>query len=75
MAKKNKNVLKRIIIVKQIVDKYYEPGNQSKSKASVYRKVVRDMYPMSEVTFRRYMSTDVEKELSKIDDGQLRLDL
>lgn len=71
--KRNKNVLKRIAIVQRIVEEHYEPGNYSKSQVQVLRNVLMKCYPMSERSLRRYMNTDVEQELAKHDDGQLRL--
>lgn len=72
--KRNKNVLRRIAIVQDLVNQHYEPGNQSKSQVQVLRNVLMKCYPMSERSLRRYMNTDVEQELTKFDDGQLKID-
>ncbi|MFT4168028.1 MAG: hypothetical protein QM653_02765 [Dysgonomonas sp.] len=72
--KRNKNVLRRIAIVQDLVNQHYEPGNQSKSQVQVLRNVLMKCYPMSERSLRRYMNTDVEQELAKLDDGQLKID-
>jgi hypothetical protein len=73
-VKKNKNVLRRIAIVQGIVNEHYKPGDQSKSQVQVLRNVLMKCYPMSERSLRRYMNTDVEQELAKLDDGQLKID-
>lgn len=71
---RNKNVLKRIAIVQQIMEEHYEPGNQSKSQIQILRNVLMKCYPMSERTLRRYMKVDVKEELEKADpDGQMKL--
>lgn len=72
--KRNKNVLRRIAIVQEIVNEHYEPGNQSKSQVQVLRNVLMKCYPMSERSLRRYMNTDVKEELAKLDDGQMKID-
>jgi hypothetical protein len=68
------NVLKRMLIVQDMVTELYEPGNQSKSKAQAYRKHINKLYPMGERTFWRYMGTDVEKEMKKATHNQLVLE-
>lgn len=65
---RNKNVLKRIAIVQEIVNEHYEEGNQSKCQVQVLRNVLSKCYPMSERSMRRYMKTNVEEELSKLKD-------
>lgn len=72
--KRNKNVLRRIAIVQEIVNEHYEPGNQSKSQVQVLRNVLMKCYPMSERSLRRYMNTDVKEELAKLNDGQMKID-
>ncbi|MDR2652800.1 MAG: hypothetical protein LBC68_10910 [Prevotellaceae bacterium] len=52
---KTKNAIERAIIVRQIVEQYYEAGNQAKSKIQIYRNVIRKLYPISESTFWRYL--------------------
>lgn len=77
MTARKENLLKRIENVQQIVEKNYEPGNQSKCKLQVYRQNVMAIYPMSERTFWRYMNTDVNAKKNKDqqdDPGQLKLD-
>lgn len=73
-TKRNKNVLRRIAIVQDLVNQHYEPGNQRKSQVQVLRYVLMKCYPMSERTLRRYMKVNVKKELEKNDpDGQMKL--
>lgn len=74
MKGKNKNVLKRIEIIQQIVNEKYEEGNQSKSKRQVWRHHINRMYPMSERTFYNYMGTDVKKEMKKAEHGQMKIE-
>lgn len=71
---RNKNVLIRIAIVQDIMDRHYEPGNQSKSQVQVLRNILMKSYPMSERTLRRYMKTDVRKEQKELLNGQLILE-
>lgn len=62
---KNKNVLKRIQKVQEIMKEHYEPGNQRKSQIQVLRNILSKSYPMSERTLRRYMKTDLKLEMRK----------
>ena len=62
---KNKNVLKRIQKVQEIMKEHYEPGNQRKSQIQVLRNILNKSYPMSERTLRRYMKTDLKLEMRK----------
>jgi len=50
------NLQKRKENVRRIVMKNYEPGNQRKCKLQVFRNIIKEIYPMSERTFWRYMS-------------------
>lgn len=68
------NTLKKIELVQQIVGDNYEPGNQQKCQIQALRNVVRHVYPMSERTFRRYMSVDVEEVRKKQLNGQMILE-
>lgn len=52
----NTNLQHRIEKVSEIVEKYYEPGNQRRSKIQALRNEVMKIYPMSERTFWRYMA-------------------
>lgn len=74
MERKNINKLRLYQLVQEMVDKHYEPGNQSKSKAQAYRQHIIKVYPMSERTFWRIMGTDVEKEMKKATHNQLVLE-
>lgn len=69
---RNKNILKRIAIVQEIMEQHYEQGNQSKSQVQVLRNVLMKNYPMSERTLRRYMKVDVKKEQEKLVGSQLK---
>lgn len=69
---RNKNILKRIAIVQEIMEQHYEQGNQSKSQVQVLRNVLMKNYPMSERTLRRYMKVDVKKEQEKLVGNQLK---
>lgn len=77
MTTRKENLLKRVGNVQRIVEESYEPGNQNKCKLQAYRRSVMAIYPMSERTFWRYMSTDAstQKDKGQQDDpGQLKLD-
>lgn len=67
------NTLKRIMLVQNLANEFYEPGNQSKSKAQAYRLHINKVYPMGERTFWRYMGTDVKKEMQDAQHGQMIL--
>ena len=67
------NVIKRVMIVQNIVAEHFEPGNQSKSKAQAYRKYISRIYPMGERTFWRYMGMNVKEEMRNAQHGQLTL--
>lgn len=62
MTTGKENLLKRIEIVKRLVDESYEPGNQQKCKLQVYRRNVMPVCPISERTFWRYLNADVNKK-------------
>jgi hypothetical protein len=73
---RNKNTLRRIAIVQDIMKKNYEPGNQSKCQRQVLRNILMKCYPISERTMRRYMKVDISKELAADkpkDDGQMEI--
>lgn len=67
------NTLKKVELVQKLVGENYEPGNQQKCQIQALRNVVRHVYPMSERTFRRYMSLDVEEARKKALKGQMEL--
>jgi hypothetical protein len=48
-------VVERALIVKGIVDRYYESGRQDRNLSWVYRNVVRKQIPISYRTFFRYL--------------------
>lgn len=61
------NTWKRALIVKHLVDEYFEPSNQSKCLCQVWRLVVLKYYPCSIATFYRYITyaTAVEGFIGK----------
>ena len=67
------NVIKRAMIVQNIVAEHFEPGNQSKSKAQAYRQHINKVIPMGERTFWRYMGMNVKEEMRIAQHGQLSL--
>lgn len=67
------NVIKRAMIVQNIVAEHFEPGNQSKSKAQAYRQHISKLIPMGERTFWRYMGMNVKEEMRNAQHGQLSL--
>lgn len=56
------NRLKKARIIAEIVKKHYEPRRQNRSLYWVWRNIVCEQYPMSEMTFRRYIKI-AKKEL------------
>jgi len=62
MSAGKENLHNRIEIVKRIVNDNYEQGNQKKCKLQIYRFVVKPAYPMSERTFWRYISANLDKK-------------
>jgi len=67
----NTNLQQRIEKVFEIVEKYYEPGNQRKSKIQALRNEVMKIYPMSERTFWRYMAAANKAKEETEDSEQL----
>jgi hypothetical protein len=57
---KNATTFRKIKMVQDIVNEYHEPGNQSKSMRRIFRKKVYPVLPMSERTFERYMSVNID---------------
>jgi len=64
---RKRNQLKRYAIIQSKVAELYEEGNQSKSKAQAYRRFISIHYPVSERTFWRAMGTDVEREMTELE--------
>lgn len=62
MGKMSENLWRRIERVQKLVYENYEPGNQSRCKLRAYRRYVLQVYPISERTFWRYMSVDIDAE-------------
>ena len=58
---RNKNTLKRAAIIQGIISENYERENLSKCKAQIFRNIIHKQYPMSERTFRRYLSIDTNQ--------------
>lgn len=58
---KYENLIKRIKLVAELVQQHYEAGRQDRCLAWCYRTIVNKQYPMSERTFRRYISIAVNK--------------
>lgn len=59
MNKVSKNVCLRAKIVQEMVAQHYEQGRQDRCKLWVYRHVVYKVMPISERTFFRYLSTEI----------------
>ena len=49
------NFCKKAMLVKRMVDQYYQPQSHRGCMRDIYRHKVVEMYPMSEPTFYRYM--------------------
>lgn len=69
------NTLKRALLIRSLVEQYYEPGRQDRNRSWVFRNVIVKIYPISERTFWRYMSLTREKmnEQEPLDGNQLKL--
>lgn len=60
MAYKNKNKLRQIKLVQDMVQLHYEEGITSYK--GIYEKYINPVYPMCYHTFLKYISTAVKKE-------------
>ncbi len=49
------NTIKKALLVKAILDEHYEPGNQAKMIAGVWRTKIVKVYPISYRTLMRYL--------------------
>lgn len=49
------NFCKKAMLVKRMVDQYYQPQSHVGCMRDIYRHKVQEVYPMSEPTFYRYM--------------------
>ncbi|MCR4558714.1 MAG: hypothetical protein K5685_01385 [Bacteroidales bacterium] len=56
------NTIKRALIIKHLVDDFYEQGNQSRCMLQAYRLVVKKYYPCSIATFYRYIELGISIE-------------
>lgn len=75
MAYNNRNVLKKIIRVQDIV---LEKKKEGVTQVFVYNNIVRDMFLISYSTFNRWLSYPAKQELKRAEqrsDGQLKLSL
>lgn len=52
----HENSKKKAMLVKRMVDEYYQPQSHVGCMRDIYRHKVVKIYPMSEPTFYRYMS-------------------
>ncbi len=57
MAKLHPNTAKRIKIVCDITQEYYEPGNRAKCYKEIWRRYVNPLYPMCYRTYLAYINT------------------
>lgn len=65
-----KSTRKKIEVIRDIVDKYYEPGRQDRCKLWIWRNIVYPQFNISERTFFRYLADGGAEDT---DDGQLSL--
>lgn len=49
------NTLKRAYLIREITERHYEPGNQSRSLRSVHKRHVSPVYPMCYHTYLNYL--------------------
>lgn len=73
---RHKNMIRRIRLVCDIVQRHYEPGCHAKSYYRVWLEHVNPVYPMCYATLLRYVSTPLpheEIDNQTTDSGQLSL--
>jgi hypothetical protein len=70
---KQKNTIKRAIMVQKLLAEHYRPGRHDKCKLSVYRNVISKIYPMSRATFFRYLAVREKEPDSEACPRQLSL--
>lgn len=66
----------KALLVREIVEKHYEPGRQDRCRRWVFRNHVVKIYPMSERTFWRYLRMtrpEPKPTADKTDKNQLKL--
>jgi len=51
----HENFCKKAMLVKRMVDEYYQPQSHVGCMRDIFRHKVVKVYPMSEITFYRYM--------------------
>jgi predicted transcriptional regulator len=51
----NENLIKQAILVKKVVDENYIPNSHYGCEIDIYRKIIRNTYPMSVSKFRRLL--------------------
>lgn len=68
MNKNTHNTVLRAKKVQELTAQHYEPGRHDRCKKWVYRNVIVKIYPMSERTFFRLLSTKVDESEDVIDD-------
>jgi len=76
MSRSRKNILIKAKLVQDLVAEHYEPGRHDKCKRWVFLHVVSKVYPMTERTFFRYLSidvNDVNNDKKEEDKRQLKL--
>ena len=61
MSRIHENTVRRIELVRELANKYYEPGRADRCHKEVWRRYVRPVYPMSYRTYLTYMCIDVEE--------------
>lgn len=55
LRKPHPNTIKKALLIKELVMQEYEPGNQSKCIAGIWRKTISKTHPMSYRTLMRYL--------------------
>lgn len=62
---KHTNTLKRIALVAELTNKYYEPERLDRCYKAIWRRYINPIYPMDYRTYLRYLHTNYKKELKK----------
>jgi len=59
------NTLKRIEIISEITNKYYEIGRLDRCYKTIWKKYIYPVYPISYRTYLRYLRTNYKKKIKE----------
>ena len=61
----HKNTLRRIALVRDIVNNHYEPGRNDRCYKEVWRRYVYPVYPMCYRTFLNYIGVNIAQQTKR----------